>query len=469
MKNKVYLINLLYIALAMVMAGALYVLGTPGLILLLAATVGVILFVAVIKNPALGILLIIATLPFERLLTVSVEGMTVKPVHFVIAVVGFAWLVLFLLNRASLKTPLALWLALLFWLVGVWSYAVSIDPNRTLMVILFWFVALVGFWLTIQLTEETSILRKANIAVVIVASIVALFGFFQIFGDLVGLPFEITGIKPGYDKSTFGFPRVHSTLGEPLYYGNYLLVPFFLAVCYFLYGGTKSITRNYALLISLLLLSSIVLTLSRGAYLGLGVGGLLLIIWQYKRFFARDNIVVVASILTLALVMALAFFTTSSSKARDEIIAHLSVSRLHAESVVSRKDASELAVEWWRIYPWRGVGLGGYGKLELDEKFQSQTEGYQPIVNNQYLETLVETGIWGIIFFVLFFGFVLVRSVQAWFVADNDFDKATLAGFTLGIIAILAQYITFSTIYIVYIWVFLALLIANQEKILNKK
>ena len=167
--------------------------------------------------------------------------------------------------------------------------------------------------------------------------------------------------------------------------------------------------------------------------------------------------------------MALAFFTTSSSKARDEIIAHLSVSRLHAESVVSRKDASELAVEWWRIYPWRGVGLGGYGKLELDEKFQSQTEGYQPIVNNQYLETLVETGIWGIIFFVLFFGFVLVRSVQAWFVADNDFDKATLAGFTLGIIAILAQYITFSTIYIVYVWVFLALLIANQEKILNKK
>ncbi len=469
MKNKVYLINLLYVVLAMVMAGALYVLGTPGLILLLAATVGVILFVAVIKNPALGILLIIATLPFERLLTVSVGGMTVKPVHFVIAVVGFAWLALFLLNRASLKTPLALWLALLFWLVGVWSYAVSIDPNRTLMVILFWFVALVGFWLTIQLTGETSILRKANIAVVIVASIVALFGFFQIFGDLVGLPFEITGIKPGYDKSTFGFPRVHSTLGEPLYYGNYLLVPFFLAVCYFLYGGTKSITRNYALLISLLLLSSIVLTLSRGAYLGLGVGGLLLIIWQYKRFFARDNIVVVASILTLALVMALAFFTTSSSKARDEIIAHLSVSRLHAESVVSRKDASELAVEWWRIYPWRGVGLGGYGKLELDEKFQSQTEGYQPIVNNQYLETLVETGIWGIIFFVLFFGFVLVRSVQAWFVADNDFDKATLAGFTLGIIAILAQYITFSTIYIVYIWVFLALLIANQEKILNKK
>ena len=288
MKNKVYLINLLYVVLAVVMAGTLYVLGTPGLILLLAATVGAILFVAVIKNPALGILLIIATLPFERLLTVSVEGMTVKPVHFVIAVVGFAWLALFLLNRASLKTPLALWLALLFWLVGVWSYAVSIDPNRTLMVILFWFVALVGFWLTIQLTGETSILRKANIAVVIVAFIVALFGFFQIFGDLVGLPFEITGIKPGYDKSTFGFPRVHSTLGEPLYYGNYLLVPFFLAVCYFLYGGTKSITRNYALLISLLLLSSIVLTLSRGAYLGLGVGGLLLIIWQYKRFFARQ-------------------------------------------------------------------------------------------------------------------------------------------------------------------------------------
>jgi len=145
------------------------------------------------------------------------------------------------------------------------------------------------------------------------------------------------------------------------------------------------------------------------------------------------------------------------------------VSRLNTESVVSRKDASELAIEWWRVYPWRGVGLGGYGKLELEDKFQLQAEDYQPIVNNQYLETLVETGILGIAFFILFFGFVLVRSVQAWFVANNDFDRATLAGLTLGVIAILAQYATFSTIYIVYVWVFVALLIANQEKILNKQ
>lgn len=469
MKGKINLINLAYIGLAVVMAGALYFLNTTGLALLLAAILGVILFIVILKKPAFGILLIIATLPFERLFTVSMGGMTVKPVHFAIAVVGLAWLALFLLNRNKLKIPTAVWLALLFWLTGAWSYAISVDPKRTFMVALFWLVALVGFWLTIQLTEKASTLRKANIAVVIVASIVALFGFFQIFGDVIGLPFEITGMKPGYDKSTFGFPRVHSTLAEPLYYGNYLLVPFFLAVCYFIYGGTKGLMRNYALAISLLLLSSIVLTLSRGAYLGLGIGALLLMAWQYKRFFARNNIVIIASVLALALVMALAFFATSSSKARDEIFAHLSVSRLNTESVVSRKDASELAIEWWRVYPWRGVGLGGYGKLELEDKFQLQAEDYQPIVNNQYLETLVETGILGVAFFILFFGFVLVRSVQAWFVANNDFDRATLAGLTLGVIAILAQYATFSTIYIVYVWVFVALLIANQEKILNKQ
>ncbi|MBP6930281.1 O-antigen ligase family protein, partial [Patescibacteria group bacterium] len=151
-----------------------------------------------------------------------------------------------------------------------------------------------------------------------------------------------------------------------------------------------------------------------------------------------------------------------------EIFDHLSVSRLNAESVVSRKDASALALEWWRVFPWRGVGLGGYGKLELEDKFQSQTDDYQPIVNNQYLETLVEMGVIGLVLFILFFGFVLVRSVQAWFVVDNNFDRATLAGLTIGIIAILAQYATFSTIYIVYVWVFTGLLIANQEKILSK-
>ena len=50
MKNKVYLINLLYVVLAMVMAGALYVLGTPGLMLLLAATVGAILLSQLLKT-----------------------------------------------------------------------------------------------------------------------------------------------------------------------------------------------------------------------------------------------------------------------------------------------------------------------------------------------------------------------------------------------------------------------------------
>ena len=468
MNNQDNLINLICIAVAVIMAGALYFLDTTGLALLLMTILGIILFNAVIKKPALGVLSIIATLPFERLLTTSVGGMTVKPVHFVIAVVGLAWLTLFLLDRARLTVPNAVWLALLFWLVGIWSYAISVDPTRTFKVAMFWLVALLGFWLTIQLTDKPLVLRRANIAVVVVASIVALFGLFQVFGDVIGLPFEITGIKPGYDKSTFGFPRVHSTLAEPLYYGNFLLVPFFLVVCYFLYGGAKHLTRNRSLAISLLLLSSIILTFSRGAYAGLGVGALLLMAWQYKKFFARDNIVIIASVLTLAFVMALTFFATSDSKARDEIFDHLSMSRLNAESVVSRKDASALALEWWRVFPWRGVGLGGYGKLELEDKFQSQTDDYQPIVNNQYLETLVEMGVIGLVLFILFFGFVLVRSVQAWFVVDNNFDRATLAGLTIGIIAILAQYATFSTIYIVYVWVFTGLLIANQEKILSK-
>lgn len=446
------------------LAFALKFLGTIGLILLLAAILGVFIFLSVVRRPALGPVWIVLALPFERLLTVDFGAITVKPIHGVILVVFLAWLVTFLRNRIKMRIPSPIWLAALFWLVGLWSLSVSIDPSRTILVVLFWLVALAGLWLTVQMVQTEEDMKIVTIYLLITAAVIAVFGFFQIAGDMAGLPKEITGIKPGYDKTTFGFPRVHATLSEPLYYGNFLLVPFFLAVTCFLYGGIgKVISKNVAYFISLLLLISIVLTISRGAYLGLLVGAVVLVMWQYKRFFSKKNFIIILATLGLGAVLVLSFFMLSSSRAKDEISSHLTVQNEQTESVVSRVTASERAYEGWQNSPWRGVGLGGYGLLELEEKYETYLTEYSPIVNNQYLETLVETGVLGFGFLVLIIAVVLWRSVKAWLVVKSDFLKAALAGLTLGFIAILAQYFTFSTIYIIYIWVFIGLLVAVQE------
>ena len=67
------------------------------------------------------------------------------------------------------------------------------------------------------------------------ALVAAVFGLYQFFGDMVGLPISATLLKFGYDKTTFGFARIQAFSQEPLYFSNYLywrltLTRFFLEV-----------------------------------------------------------------------------------------------------------------------------------------------------------------------------------------------------------------------------------------------
>lgn len=454
---------------AFLSAAAIRYLDIVGIAILLAGFAVGLLALATYLKPALGPIWIMIALPLERIPTLDIGAITIKPIHGVILAVFIAWVLLFVTKRTKLSLPTPVWIASLFWLVGLWSLSVSIDPERTVLIILFWLVALLGFWLVIQFIQTKDDLKEVVVVTIVASAVLGVFSLYQLAGDMAGLPYEITGIKEGYDKSTFGITRIHATLAEPLYFGNYLLVPFFLSVCVFLYGGVGKISKNIAFIVSLGLLVCIVLTISRGAYLGLGVGALLLIVWQRKRFFRRDNFIIIASTLGLSLVLVSSFFMLSDSRATEEITSHLTVEKLESESVVSRSTANERAYEAWQLNPVLGIGLGGYGMLELEDKYESYIEGYRPIVNNQYMETLAETGLIGFVLLILLIIIVLWRSFKAWKVASDDFLRATLAGLTLGFIGILAQYFTFSTIYIIYIWVFAGLLVVTQEIIFNSR
>ena len=432
--------------------------------LLIAAVLGVLLFLAVARRPALGPIWIMLALPFERLLTVDV-GFTVKPIHGVIAVVLLAWLYLFITGHIKLRYPLITWLAALFWLVGLWSYSVSIDPSRTLLILAFWLIALMGFWLTVQFVQTKEDIKSIAVLLIVIAIILVIFGFYQFIGNIVGLPNSITGIRPGYDKTTFGFPRIHATFPEPLYFADYLFVPFYLAVAYFLYGGIKGkLSRLWALVASLLMLVGIILTVARGAYIALVVSGLVLVVWQYRRFFQLKNIIVVLSIFALSAVLVLGFLTFSEPRAKDAFLAHVQVDdRTKGESVVARVQASQRALDAWDHFPILGIGLGGYGPWELQDRGEVHIVDADPIVNNQYLETLAETGTVGFVVLLLIIITLLWRSIRAWLSTNDPFLRATLSGLTIGVLAIFIQYATFSTIYIIYIWVFIGLLVATQE------
>jgi len=459
------------VIVALIFSAALFKLEILGAGAILAVALLTLLFLSVLKYPILGPTWILLALPFERLLTVDMGGATVKPIHGVLVAVFIAWLILFVSGKINLKFPLPTVLAVIFWLVCLWSFSVSIDPSRTILVLLYLLIAIIGFWLTIQLVRDIDDIKVLAMVLIITAAILALFGFYQFAGDIVGLPSSVTGIKPGYDKGTFGFPRIHATFLEPLYYANFLFVPFYLAVSYFLAGGIKGKLKWFwALIISLLLLVSIVLTVARGAYIALIVSGLVLIIWQYRQFFKVKNLIVILSVFCLSAVLVLGFLNFSEPRAKDEFLAHIQLEdRTEGESVVSRVQAIDRALDAWYRAPVLGIGLGSYGLWELEDRGEVHLADYYPVVNNQYLETLAETGVIGLIILSIFIIVIFWRSIKAWFATSDTFLRATLSGLTIGVLAIFIQYITFSTIYIIYIWVFIGLLVAVQEIIFRAK
>jgi O-Antigen ligase len=56
----------------------------------------------------------------------------------------------------------------------------------------------------------------------------SIFGLYQFFGDLVGIPPALTLLREHYTKVVFGVPRVQGTAVEPLYFAGMLLIAIFV-------------------------------------------------------------------------------------------------------------------------------------------------------------------------------------------------------------------------------------------------
>ena len=80
------------------------------------------------------------------------------------------------------------------------------------------------------------------------------------------------------------------------------------------------------------------------------------------------------------------------------------------------------------------------------------------IVNNEYLELLVETGVLGLVCFGAVVLVVLWQARVAASKMDSAFVQAVVYGLMAALVATLVQYNTFSVLYIMHIWLLIGLL-----------
>ncbi len=426
----------------------------------------------IFRNPDRGLWLLALVLPYERIGSVPAGFFTLKLGHLVCAFMLIAWGAVAVIKRSfrlvsdPLRIPLLLLLA-----ASVLSLINALNMQRGIVLIVQLLIGFAVYLLVINFLSRR-VLKGVLISLWVGAVVVALFGLYQFVGDYLGLPTSLTGLLPQYSGSqVFGFARIQSTSLEPLYFANYLLLPILTALAFSI--GTRSRRRFWLVPLILLLLVVFVLTLARGAYLGL-VAGVIAVAVAYWRTIITPRVVatVVASLAAVAMIAVILLQTTGGGKTNplETFARQVGVAGKDVSSQ-QRLGSIAAAQQLVGLHPLIGLGIGNFGNYYQDPLTIPSPDRVVPqVVNNQTLETLVETGLFGLLALVLIWVVLADRSLRAYRAsATNPTLRAAVVGSAAAVLAIFVQAQTFSAIYLLHVWFAVGLLVGSQNLVLLPK
>ncbi len=432
--------------------------------LLVAFIIGFAISVITVVNPLIGLYLLAFFLPFERIGSVDIGGMTVR-ISQVLAILSLtAWLGRgLLLQKFKLRSYPIFIPICAFLIINVLALSNAPYLQRSLLVFSFTL-----FTVILSMAVPNVIRHRNQVAMLIKillisAAVVCIFGLYQFAGDLVGLPTSLTGLREQYTKDILGFPRIQSTALEPLYFANYLLIPLCLAAT--LWFSRASKIKSYWLFGLIIIAGlNLVLTVSRGGYIAFAASCMVIVLAYFKQVFTIRNITAGLVICGIVALLALRFLNVGEQL--TSFATHVT-NLFGGASYEERVETFSSAETIWVNHPWIGIGPGSFGPYSSYHPRIVPNEGYA-IVNNEYIELLAETGILGLVCFSIAMLMLFARSIKAWLTATKDpLLRAVLLGLTAALGGILVQYNTFSVLYITHIWFTIGLLITVQNIILH--
>lgn len=323
-------------------------------------------------------------------------------------------------------------------------------------------------------------------------SVICIICIIQAFADSVGVPRAQSLMCAGCVHSYFGFPRVTGLAIEPQFMGNLLLLPVLLSIYLLVNQNNKSsqpkIKLTTLITANFLSTTTLFLTLSRGAIFSYGIGIIILVIMRLHKHVLDSIKVIILGFMALCLCLCaqvgFAKISNSPEKPIDIIarsIHQLSLGKIDlrrspyqlqnptqlkhllesnpdqpalskqtttqpvanlphfsgyvAESTNIRLNFTKVALKTWVSSSQNfifGVGLGGAGTA-----MYSQDQGLgstKEIVQNQFVEVLLELGIigFGIVaaFFIqIFLYFLSTRKTQ-----DHSFTLIMMAAYTVSLV-----------------------------------
>lgn len=414
--------------------------------------------------------LLVFFLPFERLPSKDIFGVTIRAS----LILGGLLLVrvIYLLITKKLKFKWN-WLYLVIAMFVGWVFLIvpeSINLKRGLQIAVFdGFV--IGVGVAVSLVYKKEYLKQLIAILLLSATLVSAFAIYQFFGDVIGLPGYLTGIQGRYNSALFGFPRVQAASLEPLYFGSYLLLPTLITYSLFVTNNNLVISKKVQCVLMLLFSTIIFMTVARGAIFGLVVGFVVLaLIALVKKASQMINVAILLGLIIASFALSFLMINYASKlpvdisktfgkKGGAAFTQQLTSTGFEGdgdERAKSRARALVILNENKSAYII-GIGPGQYGPYVANN--QPEFYGW-PIVNNLTLELLVETGIIGLGLVLAFFFGLLWRGVK---LIDIERKDQIAVVTSLGIVAYFAsqalQFQTFSSLYIMHIWVAAGLLL----------
>ncbi len=263
--------------------------------------------------------------------------------------------------------------------------------------------------------------------------------------------------------------RPGSTLGQPVFLGNYLVLTSFLAL-YKLRSASSSWGRVSYALIFLVNTACLVVTYTRAAWLGFIVGGMLLSAYYVNNFlknrFRPGRAFYFATIGTLAIILVAALSSVGSSQ-QNTVGARLKSSfDFSVGSVFLRFQYWKGALELIGKSPLIGYGLESQHVLFLDYYNSEWAEreninAFSDRAHNEYLDIALTSGLSGLAAYLLLIGFIVSVFFKRWRNREGEDGELELFLAVSLLAYSVSVFFSFSTIEVsALFWLYLAILAA---------
>ena len=369
---------------------------------------GAAVVLATLVRPQVGVLLVALAIPFGSIWQMRLGAMNVGGTEFLVALVVAAWLMrMIAVRETAVKLPPLTLPLVLFLLVLCLSSLESISLQHSIKELVKWVEVLALY--TLVSNEVSGRWRGVLVfALLGVGALAALQGIYQFLFQIGPEEFVLFG----------RFMRAYGTFEQPNPYGGYLGLTLPLAgglvFAWVVPMGRRISTKwlVWAGGTGALMALALVMSWSRGAWLGIGAALGVMIIAVLARSGRAAVLGMVLAVLLVYLLLAggISVLPQSLVQRFADFVPYLGVPDVRGIevtdanfAVLERMAHWQAALGMWADHPWLGVGIGNY-EIAYAEYALPQWSLPLGHAHNYYLNIGAEAGLIGLLAYLTLWG-----------------------------------------------------------------